>query len=51
MEVSGITFVGTRTQHRAEMATFVRDLLGLAPAGLEGVDAEVFALPDARRSR
>lgn len=46
MEISGITFVGTRTQHRPETAAFVRDVLGLAPTQLEGVDAEVFALPD-----
>jgi glyoxylase I family protein len=28
------------------MAGFVRDVLGLAPARVDGMDAEVFALPD-----
>jgi catechol 2,3-dioxygenase-like lactoylglutathione lyase family enzyme len=46
MQVRGISFVGTRTGARSDMAAFVRDVLGLAPAGAGGMDAEVFALPD-----
>src|SRR5206468_1462035 len=29
-----------------EMGTFVRDVLGLAPTTVDGMDAEMFALPD-----
>jgi catechol 2,3-dioxygenase-like lactoylglutathione lyase family enzyme len=46
MHLQGITFVGTRTAARTAMAGFVRDVLGLAPARVDGMDAEVFALPD-----
>jgi catechol 2,3-dioxygenase-like lactoylglutathione lyase family enzyme len=46
VEIMGITFVGTRTEERAAMTTFVRDVLGLAPGGVEGADADFFTLPD-----
>lgn len=46
MRVVGLVFVGTRTGARAAMAAFVRDVLGVAPAELPGVDADVFELPD-----
>jgi glyoxylase I family protein len=46
MEISGITFVGTRTEARSEMAGFARDVLGLAAVKVDGIDAEVFAMPD-----
>jgi glyoxylase I family protein len=47
MRITGITFVGTRTGARPEMAAFLRDVLGLAPAApTAGMDAEVFDLPD-----
>jgi glyoxylase I family protein len=46
MQIDGITFVGTRTEARLEMARFVRDVLGLAPVRVDGIDAEVFAMPD-----
>ena len=46
MRIAGLVFVGTRTSARAEMAGFVRDVLGLAPADVPGVDADVFELPD-----
>jgi glyoxylase I family protein len=46
MQIEGITFVGTRTAHRPGMAAFVGEVLGLPRAEVEGVDAEVFALPD-----
>jgi hypothetical protein len=32
------------------MATFVRDVLGLTPTAIDGVDAEIFALPDGSSS-
>ena len=46
MQIKGITFVGTRTAARSEMTTFVRDVLGLAPTTVVGMDAEMFVLPD-----
>ena len=46
MRIEGLTFVGTRTEARYEMAEFVRDVLRLEPAPAAGMDAEVFALPD-----
>lgn len=42
----GLVFVGTRTGARAEMVGFVRDVLGLEPADLPGVDADLFELAD-----
>jgi glyoxylase I family protein len=46
VEIIGITFVGTRTEHRAAMTRFVSDVLGLAPVDVQGADADFFALPD-----
>ncbi|WP_328522722.1 VOC family protein [Kribbella sp. NBC_00359] len=46
MQIHGITFVGTRTQARSDMAVFVRDVLGLAPVQIGGIDAQVFTMPD-----
>jgi catechol 2,3-dioxygenase-like lactoylglutathione lyase family enzyme len=47
MRITGITFVGTRTDARPAMAEFLRDVLRLTPAPpTEGMDAEVFGLPD-----
>jgi catechol 2,3-dioxygenase-like lactoylglutathione lyase family enzyme len=46
MRILGITFVGTRTGARPEMACFVRDVLGLEQVSSRGLDAEVFALAD-----
>jgi glyoxylase I family protein len=47
MQITGITFVGTRTDARPAMAEFLRDVLGLAPVPpTGGMDAEVFDLPD-----
>jgi catechol 2,3-dioxygenase-like lactoylglutathione lyase family enzyme len=46
VRITGLVFVGTRTDARAEMAGFARDVLGLAPAKVSGVDADLFELPD-----
>jgi hypothetical protein len=46
MQILGLTFVGTFSSSRAEMAAFVRDVLGVAPADAHGMDADVFGLPD-----
>jgi catechol 2,3-dioxygenase-like lactoylglutathione lyase family enzyme len=46
MRVLGITFAGTATASRPEMAGFVTDVLGLARTELDGVEADLFAMPD-----
>lgn len=46
MIVTGIVFAGTATAARSEMSTFVRDVLGMVPASVGGVEADLFDLPD-----
>ena len=46
MKIQGIVFAGTGTAYRLEMAAFVRDVLGLSPAHVTGVEADLFDLPD-----
>ena len=46
MIVRGIVFAGTATPARAEMGAFLRDVLGLLPARVDGVEADLFDLPD-----
>ena len=47
MRITGITFVGTRTDARPAMARFVREVLGLTSApAVDGMDADLFSMPD-----
>jgi glyoxylase I family protein len=46
VRIAGLVFVGTRTDARTATARFAKDVLGLAPSELSGVDADVFELPD-----
>ena len=46
MDVQGIVFAGTGTSARSQMAAFVRDVLGLVPTEVAGVEADLFDLPD-----
>lgn len=47
MRITGITFVGTRTDARPAMARFVRDVLGLAASpAVDGMDADLFVMAD-----
>ena len=46
MEILGLVFAGTATDRRAEMTRFLTDVLDLAPAAVEGADADMFELPD-----
>jgi glyoxylase I family protein len=49
LRIVGLTFAGTATGERAEMAHFVRDVLGLELVQVGGVEADMFALPDGAR--
>ena len=46
MDVRGIVFAGTATAAREEMTTFAREVLGLTPAHVDGIEADLFDLPD-----
>jgi len=47
MRITGITFVGTRTDARPKMTRFVREVLGLtAVPAVDGMDADLFSMPD-----
>lgn len=46
MRVLGLTFAGTSTERRTEMTAFLQDVLSLPAAEVEGVEADVFLLPD-----
>jgi glyoxylase I family protein len=46
MKVTGITFAGTATAQRAAMARFMSEVLGLPRELVDGVEADLFALPD-----
>ena len=46
MQLRGIGFVGSHTAARAEMGAFLRDVLGLEPTAVDGIGADLFALPD-----
>jgi catechol 2,3-dioxygenase-like lactoylglutathione lyase family enzyme len=46
MLITGIAFAGTATGARPAMTTFVREVLGLTPAPVDGVEADRFGLPD-----
>lgn len=46
MKIHGIVFAGSGTAARPQMAAFVRDVLGLTPAHVAGVEADLFDLPD-----
>ncbi len=46
MIVKGIVFAGTATSARPEMRDFLHEVLGMVPATVEGVEADLFDLPD-----
>ena len=46
MEVLGLVFAGTATPHRAAMASFVAEVLGLARVPADSDYADMFTLPD-----
>jgi catechol 2,3-dioxygenase-like lactoylglutathione lyase family enzyme len=46
MRILGICFAGTSTTERPRMAQFVSEVLGLAPRHVDGVEADLFELPD-----
>jgi glyoxylase I family protein len=46
MKIQGIVFAGTGTEARPQMTAFTRDVLGMAPVQVAGVEADLFDLPD-----
>lgn len=46
MNIRGIVFAGTATPARVQMAAFAQDVLGMTPASVAGVEADLFDLPD-----
>lgn len=49
MEILGLTFAGTSSDARSEMAAFVENVLGLQQTAIDGVEADLFDLPDGSR--
>jgi glyoxylase I family protein len=46
MLILGLTFAGTSTAARPQMSQFLRTTFGLQSSSVDGVDADVFDLPD-----
>jgi catechol 2,3-dioxygenase-like lactoylglutathione lyase family enzyme len=46
VRILGLVFAGTSTPHRTQMADFLRGTLSLSPAQVDGVEADLFELPD-----
>lgn len=46
MDILGICFAGTSTTNRQPMTEFVADVLCLPPQHVDGVEANLFSLPD-----
>ena len=46
MRILGLIFAGTSTPHRSEMANLLSDTLLLPRVQVDGVEAELFGLPD-----
>jgi glyoxylase I family protein len=49
MQIKGLVFAGSATDHRDAMTAFVADVLGLEREQDSGVEADLFALPDGSR--
>ncbi|MFI5758986.1 hypothetical protein [Streptomyces sp. NPDC051569] len=46
MRILGLVFAGTSTPHRSRMADFLNDTLALPRARVDGIEADLFELPD-----
>ena len=46
MTILGLIFAGTSTEHRSLMTSFLEDTLALDRVHVDGVEADLFALPD-----
>jgi catechol 2,3-dioxygenase-like lactoylglutathione lyase family enzyme len=46
MRILGLVFAGTSTPHRSQMAGFLGDTLSLQRVQVDGVEADLFELPD-----
>lgn len=46
MRILGLIFAGTSTDYRSQMASFLGDTLSLPRVRVDGVEADLFELPD-----
>lgn len=46
MRILGLVFAGTSTPHRSQMSGFLGDTLSLQRVQVDGVEADLFELPD-----
>jgi glyoxylase I family protein len=46
MRILGLTFAGSSTPDRAPMVALLRDTLSMTSASVDGVEADLFELPD-----
>lgn len=46
MRILGLIFAGTSTSHRSEMINFLSDTLSLPLVQVDGLEADLFGLPD-----
>jgi catechol 2,3-dioxygenase-like lactoylglutathione lyase family enzyme len=46
MRILGLTFAGSASEHRSEMSLFLRETLRLDQVAVDGVEADLFGLPD-----
>jgi glyoxylase I family protein len=49
VELLGLIFAGSSTARRPEMAAFVEGVLGLPRTEVDGIEADLFDLPDGSR--
>jgi catechol 2,3-dioxygenase-like lactoylglutathione lyase family enzyme len=49
VQVLGLVFAGSSTEQRPAMAAFLRDVLSMTPVAVDGVEADLFELPDGSR--
>jgi len=49
VEILGLIFAGSSTDRRPEMAAFLENVLGLPRTAVDGIEADLFDLPDGSR--
>jgi glyoxylase I family protein len=49
VQILGLTFAGSSSDRRPEMAAFVENVLGVPRTAVAGIEADLFDLPDGSR--